>query len=312
MTQLENEIQAIKVEVVSMWTLVESQLNKSRIALLKFDRDLAREVILKEKRVNAFELKLDRDCEDIFALYCPVAIDLRFLLAVLKINTNLERVGDIAEGIAKYVVESSSDFDPSVLAHTGLVNMFDEAIKILTDTRIAFEKEDTILARSIFKRDEALDKINNEGIEKVSECIKENIENMHDALYVLSIIRKLERVGDQSRFRTLLLWPLRHTAPVEREYAPLWTIYQHTRAGANTDDEVLWGLFRHQRRGATAGRNGGCRQVAIGDLAAAPAVHRHLPGNPWDRYCPADCRRDPRPALRIRPECRGGHAARRA
>jgi phosphate transport system protein len=199
MTQLENEIQAIKVEVVSMWTLVESQLNKSRIALLKFDRDLAREVILKEKRVNAFELKLDRDCEDIFALYCPVAIDLRFLLAVLKINTNLERVGDIAEGIAKYVVESSSDFDPSVLAHTSLVTMFEEAIKILTDTRIAFEKEDTILARSIFKRDEALDKINNEGIEKVSDCIKENIENMHDALYVLSIIRKLERVGDQSK-----------------------------------------------------------------------------------------------------------------
>ncbi|MCX6998601.1 MAG: hypothetical protein NTV49_16335 [Kiritimatiellaeota bacterium] len=63
-----------------------------------------------------------------------------------------------------------------------------------------------------------------------------------------------ERLGDQSRFRTLLLWPLRHTAPVEREYAPLWTIYQHTRAGVNADDEVLWGLLRHQRRGATAGR----------------------------------------------------------
>lgn len=182
-----------------MWTLVESQLNKSRIALLKFDRDLAREVVLKEKRVNAFELKLDRDCEDIFALYCPVAIDLRFLLAILKINTNLERVGDIAEGIAKYVLESTSEFDHSVLAKTDMVCMFDEAIKILTDTRIAFEKEDTILARSIFKRDEVLDKINNEVIEKVSECIKENIENMNDALYVLSIIRKLERVGDQSK-----------------------------------------------------------------------------------------------------------------
>src|SRR3954470_6307030 len=167
MTQLEHEIQAIKLEVVSMWNLVESQLQKSRIALLKFDRDLAREVILKEKRVNAFELKLDRDCEDIFALYCPVAIDLRFLLAVLKINTNLERVGDIAEGIAKYVIESNSDFDPSVMARLGLGTMFEEAIKILTDTRISFEKEDTIMARSIFKRDEVLDKINNEGIGKV-------------------------------------------------------------------------------------------------------------------------------------------------
>jgi phosphate transport system protein len=199
MTQLENELQAIKVEVVSMWNLVESQLNKSRIALMKFDRDLAREVVLKEKRVNAFELKLDRDCEDIFALYCPVAIDLRFLLAVLKINNNLERIGDIAEGVAKYIVESSNDFDPALFEKTGLKNMFDNSVSILADSRTAFEKEDTILARSIFKKDEALDKINLEAIGKISECIKDNPDDMKDALYVLSIIRKLERVGDQTK-----------------------------------------------------------------------------------------------------------------
>jgi phosphate transport system protein len=199
MTQLENEIQAIKVEVVSMWTLVESQLQKSRTALLNFDRDLAREVVLKEKRVNAFELKLDRDCEDIFALYCPVAIDLRFLLAVLKINNNLERIGDIAEGIAKYIVGSKNDFDATLFAKTDLVRMFDDSIKILTDARIAFEKEDTILARSIFKKDEVLDEINVNAIEKISECIKEDINTLPDVLFILSIIRKLERVGDQSK-----------------------------------------------------------------------------------------------------------------
>src|ERR1035438_7902350 len=160
MKQLENEIQALKLELLSMWVLVESQLKKSRMALLNFDRDLAREVVLKEKRVNAFELKLDRDCEDIFALYCPVAIDLRFLLAVLKINNNLERIGDIAEGICKYVIESQNDFDQSLYAKTELISMFDDAIKMLADTRTAFAKEDTILARSIFKRDEVLDNIN--------------------------------------------------------------------------------------------------------------------------------------------------------
>ncbi|MFI5196239.1 MAG: phosphate signaling complex protein PhoU [Chitinophagales bacterium] len=199
MTQLENEIEAIKVELVSMWTLVESQMKKSRTALLNFDRDLAREVVLKEKRVNAFELKLDRDCEDIFALYCPVAIDLRFLLAVLKINNNLERIGDIAEGICKYIIESAHDFDHTVFAKTELVRMFDDAINILADSRISFQKEDTILARSIFKRDEALDEINQKAIDRVSECIKEDIDCMKDALYVMSIIRKLERVGDQTK-----------------------------------------------------------------------------------------------------------------
>jgi len=199
MTQLENEIQAVKIEVVSMWNLVESQLQKSRTAMMHFDRDLAREVVLKEKRVNAFELKLDRDCENIFALYCPVAIDLRFLLAVLKINNNLERIGDIAEGIAKYVIESIVDFDKAIFLKTELIRMFDDAVSILADTRIAFEKEDTILARSIFKRDEALDTINRNAIERVSECIREDVSVINDALYVLSIIRKLERVGDQSK-----------------------------------------------------------------------------------------------------------------
>jgi len=199
MTQLENEIQSVKTEVLSMWALVESQLHKARTAMLHFDRDLAREVVLKEKRVNAFELKIDRDCENVFALYCPVAVDLRFLLAVLKINNNLERIGDIAEGIAKYLIESITDFDKDIFTKTGMLSMFDDAINILADTRIAFEKEDTTLARSIFKRDEVLDSINRQAIERVSECIKTDITTMNDALYVLSIIRKLERVGDQSK-----------------------------------------------------------------------------------------------------------------
>ncbi len=199
MTQLESSIIALREEVLVMWSLVASQLQKARLAMLHDDRDLAREIILREKRVNAFELKIDRDCEDIFALYNPVAIDLRFLLAVLKINNNLERIGDIAEGIATYLVDALTDFDKSVFERTGMLIMFDEAIHILSDTRHAFEHEDTALARSIFKRDEVLDNYNKAAIGKVSECIKEDIGMMNDALYVLSIIRKLERVGDQAK-----------------------------------------------------------------------------------------------------------------
>lgn len=199
MKQLENELQSLKLELVSMWFLVESQLKKSKLALVNFDRDLAREVVMKEKRVNAFELKLDRDCEDIFALYCPVAIDLRFLLAVLKINNNLERIGDIAEGICKYVIEANGDFDGMVNSKTEMITMFDESINILADTRIAFEKEDTILARSVFKKDETLDRINTNSMARVKEIIRENPDVIDDALYVLSIIRKLERVGDQAK-----------------------------------------------------------------------------------------------------------------
>lgn len=199
MTQLENELQAVKKEVINMWNLVQSQLEKSRVAMIQFDRDLAREIVLKEKRVNAFELKIDRDCENIFALYCPVAIDLRFLLAVLKINNNLERIGDIADGIAKYIIQSAGDFDQSFFQTTELLRMYEDAINILIDTRVAFENEDTILARSIFKRDEVLDQINRRANEVIADSIRANIDIVDDALYILSIIRKLERIGDQAK-----------------------------------------------------------------------------------------------------------------
>ena len=199
MTPLENEINAVKKELVSMWILVQSQLNKAREALVQFDKDLAREVLIKEKRVNSFELKIDRDCENIFALYCPVAVDLRFLLAALKINTNLERIGDIAAGIALYVVESSVNFEVKTLESTSLLRMYDEAINILIDTRTAFEKEDTVLARSIFKRDDVLDAINEGAPVAVAEVIKADLNSIPEALYILSIFRKLERVGDQAK-----------------------------------------------------------------------------------------------------------------
>ena len=71
---------------------------------MKLDKDLAREIRVNEKRVNAYELKIDRDCENTIALFNPVAIDLRFVLASLKINSNLERIGDIAEGISRFVL----------------------------------------------------------------------------------------------------------------------------------------------------------------------------------------------------------------
>ncbi len=199
MTPLENELTELKKELISMWILVQSQLNKAKEAMVQFDKDLAREVLIKEKRVNSFELKIDRDCENIFALHCPVAVDLRFLLAALKINTNLERIGDIAAGIALYVVESTANFDADTLEKTSLVRMYDEAINILIDTRTAFEKEDTVLARSIFKRDDVLDAINDNAPSVVSDIIKADINTLPEALYILSIIRKLERVGDQAK-----------------------------------------------------------------------------------------------------------------
>jgi phosphate transport system protein len=199
MTQLETELQQLKDEVKNMWGLVRSQLLKALSSLLNFDRDLAREIVLMEKRVNASELKIDRDCENIFALYTPVAIDLRFLLAVLKINSNLERIGDIAEGIAKYILSAERKFTEELLETTQLIEMYRESILMLEDTLLAFETEDTVLARKVFEKDEFLDNININANNRICEYLKDYTEDLNQALYALSIIRKLERVGDQSK-----------------------------------------------------------------------------------------------------------------
>ena len=199
MTQLETELGQLKEEVKNMWGMVRGQLLKALSALLNFDRDLAREVVVMEKRVNATELKIDRDCENIFALYSPVAIDLRFLLAVLKINSNLERTGDIAEGIAKHVLSVEEAFKEDLLEATKVIEMYRESISMLEDTLTAFENEDTILARSVFEKDEFLDEINTQANELIEAYLKNNPGEIDQALYALSIIRKLERVGDQSK-----------------------------------------------------------------------------------------------------------------
>jgi phosphate transport system protein len=199
MTQLETELQQLKEEVKNMWLLVRSQLVKARQALIDFDKDLAREVVVMEKRINGSELKIDRDCENIFALYTPVAIDLRLLLAVLKINSNLERIGDIAEGIAKYIIDTENVFSEELYKTSRVMEMYDESVTMYDDTLTAFEKEDTIMARSIFKMDEFLDEININANKYIGGYLKNHPEDINQALYALSIIRKLERVGDQSK-----------------------------------------------------------------------------------------------------------------
>src|SRR5437868_11485254 len=141
MSHLDIELQQLKTEAIKMWTLVNLQLIKGKEALVKLDKDLAREVILSERRVNAYELKVDRDCENIFALFNPVAVDLRFVLAVLKINNNLERTGDIAEGIAKFVINVENDLDQKLLQMTRVVEMFEAANSMMSMVLEAFDKE---------------------------------------------------------------------------------------------------------------------------------------------------------------------------
>lgn len=199
MTHLDTEIHNLREEIVEMHRMVRTQLVKCKTALLSFDRDLAKEIVATEKRVNALELKVDRDCENILALFNPVAVDLRFILAVLKINSNLERIGDHAEGIARYVLDLDKSSDGMILEKYRVEEGFDVVISMIDDALDALLKENTALARKVFLKDETLDHLNKNATNVAIDLITKNTPDPLHYLNIMSIVRKLERCGDQTK-----------------------------------------------------------------------------------------------------------------
>jgi phosphate transport system protein len=197
MNQLEKELQRITNKVSEMWALVEFQVLNGKEALVKTDIELARKVIKRGKKVNDYDIKIDRMIENFFALYNPVAVDLRWALAVLKINSNLERIGDSAESVALMIREIESPLEPDLVAATRLIEMYDGAIAMLQEVHQAFHEKDTELARALMSQDKLLNKIHRKTDSVLISYIRQHPEQLAQCLKVAGIIRKLERIGDQ-------------------------------------------------------------------------------------------------------------------
>ncbi len=197
MNHIDVELSGLRVKLMEMWDLVEYQLQSGREAMLTADHELAGKVLKLGKKVNNFDVKIDRMCENLLALYTPVAVDLRLVLATLKINANLERIGDTAEGISMFVKNRENRFSPEMLEITKAVAMFDEALSMFHDCRVAYKANDTEQARAIIKRDKMLNKIYRKSDTIMAEYMRQHPDNIEEGLALLSIIKKVERVGDQ-------------------------------------------------------------------------------------------------------------------
>lgn len=199
MKHLETELKLLKDNVLELMFLVKNQLEKGQMALDQFDEELAHEIIANEKRVDSLELTIDRDCENLLALHNPVAVDLRFVMASFKINSDLERIGDHANSIAKYILDFGRKIDDDTIRKMRMEEMYDTSIEMMNNVFNAFITEDTELARKVFKLDKTLNEINREVSERTTKLIEEDIEQTQNFLYLFSIIRKLERVGDLTK-----------------------------------------------------------------------------------------------------------------
>lgn len=199
MSNLLVSLEELKEEVLEMMDLVTSQLSKCKEATITGDLDLVEEIIARDRRVNSMELKIDKKSENILALYSPVATDLRFVLAALKISSNLERIGDNAVGMAKIFRDAIGSSEPDLIEKFQVPEMFDMAITMLEDISKAMEREDTRIARKIFKKDEFLNQGNFEAPGRTIELMSDYPDKVQQILGMFSIVRKLERSGDHTK-----------------------------------------------------------------------------------------------------------------
>lgn len=197
MKHTELELKQLRNEITQMWKLVISQLEKAKNAFLNHDIDLAREIASREKRVNAFELKIESDCENYIALYSPVAVDLRLVLSIMKIGGTLERIADFSEGVARHVIESDCvGIDAQLIEELQMEELFDMLISMLTDGFVAFESENTRISGKILAKDEQVDEIYHNALRILTNFLQHNSEQVFCALKIMLLIRKLERIGD--------------------------------------------------------------------------------------------------------------------
>lgn len=194
---VDSELEQLKREIDQMWTLVYNQMEQAKDAVLNMDKTLSQQIIVRERRVDAFELKIDSDVEDFIALFTPVAVDLRFVLAILKINGDLERIGDYADGIARFVRDADVEtMDQELLKKLQLETMFSRVLTMLGELQKALRDEDAAMATMVLSQDELLDEINKASTAILSDYAKSYPDAIPFCLGLGGVFRKLERTGD--------------------------------------------------------------------------------------------------------------------
>ena len=196
MDNAEYQRESLNQTVFDMLTLCTTQLEKACEAFINHDSDLAEEVMHTENRVNAMDIKIEKDCERFLALFNPVAIDLRFVMAILKINSDLERIGDHAFNISNYVVEEDNAIPTHLFKAVEFDKMIDTIKSMMENITVAYEEKDVKSARKVFKKDKVLDKINIKSFKTLEAEIKKDPAIIKEALFLFSVVKKLERVGD--------------------------------------------------------------------------------------------------------------------
>ncbi len=192
--QFNSELEAVRNNVLAMGGLVEQQLADALVAIHDQDLELARRIVETDLTVNSMEISIDEECTRIIAKRQPTASDLRLILMISKAVTDLERMGDVADRLARMVLNSSGRTHPPLVS---LESMGRQAIKMLHDALDAFARMDVEAAIQLYHDDDKIDKQYESIIRELMTYMMEDPRTIPQVLEVLWAARALERIGDR-------------------------------------------------------------------------------------------------------------------
>ena len=193
---LNREIEKLKRMILNLSAVVEESVYNAVHSIDKRDTRLGKKSIESDTDVNKMEMDIEEECLKILALYQPVATDLRFITMLMKINSDMERINDLATNIAERGVTLSSQVKVDIPFN--FVAMVEITMWMLKKSMDAFVNQDAVLARAVSDRDDEVDQINREMYDKVKTGIRENLENLDQMVHLLCVSRNLERIADHA------------------------------------------------------------------------------------------------------------------
>ena len=193
---LHRDLEKLKKDILTMGAMVESAVRKSIRALHERRASLAQEVIDGDERIDRWEIDVEEQCLKILALHQPVAEDLRFIAAVVKMNSDLERMGDLAVNIAEQALFLASE--PPLPVPATLTAMSEAAMRMARESLDAFVNRNTSAARAICAQDDEVDQYNRDIIVELERLMEADPRTIGGRVRLFSVSRHLERIADHA------------------------------------------------------------------------------------------------------------------
>jgi phosphate transport system protein len=192
----EGELQNLQELLLRMGGLVEQQIARAIESLVERDSDIAREVIHRDREVNQLDIMVDEECLKVIALHQPAAGDLRFVTTALKVNTDLERIGDMAVNICERALELNEE--PNLKPYIDIPRMAKEAAQMVHTSLDAFVRRDTELARAVVDEDDVVDAYAHQLYRELLSYMIEEPKTITRATRILLVSKYLERIADHA------------------------------------------------------------------------------------------------------------------